>query len=241
VTGTFYNQATFGAFTLESTGSFDYEAFVFKADGAGNVIWAKNGGGTGFDESRGLAITADKLYITGLYSGSATFGTSTVTATGSVDVYVACYNLNGVVQWVTSSGGTGFDFGFGLASDAAGNVFATGYFQGVATFGTTVLTNASTVYVDMFVFKINPSGNIVWAHSGGGDSDDMGRAITTDNAGNVYVAGELRSSGQFDNISYTNAGIADLYVARYDNSGNIQYLTTAGNEGGDYAYGHYCG
>lgn len=238
VTGTFYNEATFGAFTLESTGSFDYEAFVFKTNSAGTVLWAKHGGGVGFDESRGLAITTDKLYITGLYTGSATFGASTVTAAGSVDVYVACYNLNGVVQWVTSGGGTGFDFGLGLASDASGNAFVTGYFQGTATFGTSVLTNSSSAYIDMFVFKINSSGNILWAHSGGtGADDDAGRAIATDNAGNIYVAGELRGSGQFDGISYTSAGIADMYVAKYDASGTIQYLTQAGNQGGDYAYG----
>jgi len=94
------------------------------------------------------------------------------------------------------------------------------------------------VYIDMFVFKANSAGNVQWARRGGtsGD-DDAGRSIAADEAGNVYVAGEVRASGNFDGLTYSGAGFAEAYVAKYNTAGAIQYLTLSGGSGGDYAYG----
>lgn len=239
LTGSFRQTATFGSIILQSTGSDgNYDAFLLKTDTQGNVLWAKKGGGADWDEARGLALTGNQIYITGLFTGPATFGSFTVEDNGGQDVYVACYTTDGNINWVSTGGGPNSDLGLGLASDAQGNAFITGYFQGQATFGNEVISNASSIYLDAFTVKISASGTFLWARSGGvASDDDVGRAVTTDSSGNVYIAGDLRGSGQFDGINYTSAGIADIFVVKYDTAGNIQYLTQAGNQGGDYAYG----
>lgn len=239
LTGSFRQTATFGSIILQSTGSDgNYDAFLLKTDAQGNVLWAKKGGGADWDEARGLALTGNQIYITGLFTGPATFGSFTVEDNDGQDVYVACYTTDGNINWVSTGGGPNSDLGLGLASDAQGNAFITGYFQGQATFGNEVISNASSIYLDAFTVKISASGTFLWARSGGvASDDDVGRAVTTDSSGNVYIAGDLRGSGQFDGINYTSAGIADIFVVKYDTAGNIQYLTQAGNQGGDYAYG----
>lgn len=236
VTGSFMGQSVFGNVTLQSSGISDYDAFLVKVDPAGNILWARHGGGSSWDESRGIALSGENVYISGNFTGPATF--DSVTVTGGQDVYVASYDLSGNVNWVVTGGGDHADFANGLAADPAGNLYATGYFQGQASFGTHQVANASNLYIDMFVTKLDSGGTFLWAKRGGavGD-DDAGRAITTDELGNVYVAGEIRNSGNFENLNYTVSGIADMFVAKYNTSGNLEFMTHEGNGGGNYGYG----
>lgn len=237
--GSYRGQVVFGSFTLQSTTFQDTEALLLKVDPDGNVIWAKKGGGAGWDEARGVAVAGNQIYVTGLFSETATFDTSTLTTIGNTDMFVAAYDTDGNLNWFSRGGGLKSEIGFGIAADASGNAYVTGYFQGGQTdFGPVSVTNAGNLYVDMFVVKLDPAGNFLWARSGGTvGNDDVGRSITADAAGNVFVAGEIRDSGSFDGIVYNGAGIADIYVASYDASGAIQYLKQLGGGGGDYAYG----
>jgi hypothetical protein len=239
VGGSFRQTAQFGIFTMESTGPYgDYDAFILKTDAQGNVLWVNKGGGDDWDECRGIAISGDNVFMSGNFSGPANFGSITIDDNGTEDVYIAKYSTAGILQWVSTGGGAGADFSDALAADADGNVYATGYFSGTATFGSNTIVNASNLYVDAFIIKYDSAGNCAWAKRGGGaGDDDHGRAIATDTAGNVYVAGEVRGSGNFDSATYTNAGIADIVVAKYDSSGNLLYLAQAGSDAGDYAYG----
>jgi hypothetical protein len=237
--GSYRGEVTFGSFTLQSTTFQDTEALLLKVDPNGNVVWARKGGGAGWDEARGVTVSGDQIYVTGLFSGTAGFESTTLTTFGDTDMFVAAYDLNGNMNWLSRGGGLKSEIGFGVAADAAGNAYVAGYFQGGQTnFGPVSVTNAGNLYVDMFVVKLDAAGNFLWARSGGTvGNDDAGRGIAADAAGNVYVAGEIRDSGSFDGIAYTNAGIADIYLAKYDTSGTIQYLKQFGGGGGDYAYG----
>ena len=69
-------------------------------------------------------------------------------------------------DWAGDFGGTGsISVGSSIATDAAGNVYTTGYFQGTIDFdpgpGTFLLTSTNTIYGDIFVSKLDPSGNFV--------------------------------------------------------------------------------
>ncbi|HRU48088.1 MAG TPA: SBBP repeat-containing protein, partial [Candidatus Syntrophosphaera sp.] len=63
--------------------------------------------------------------------------------------------------WAKKAGGTGSDWGYGIAVDTSGNSYVTGYFKGTATFGSTNLT--SNGGYDIFVAKLDSSGNWLWA------------------------------------------------------------------------------
>ncbi len=90
-------------------------------------------------------------------------------------MFVVKYDASGNVVWAKSAGGTSNDIGNGIAVDASGNSYVTGYFVSpTITFSTTTLTNASSGTSDMFVVKYDASGNVVWARSAGGTNYDSG-------------------------------------------------------------------
>src|SRR5690348_937591 len=75
--------------------------------------------------------------------------------------------------WAKSAGGTSGEVSWSCATDANGNVFATGSFQSTTiTFGSTTLTNAGLV--SMYLVKYDSSGNVLWAKSAGGNNIDVG-------------------------------------------------------------------
>ena len=105
VTGEFNGTATFGSTTLTSAGGFD--VFVAKVDASGAYVWATKAGGTSGDIGYGLSTLADgSSIVTGEFSGTATFGSTTLTSQGSVDVFVAKFaSTPGAPTSVTATAG----------------------------------------------------------------------------------------------------------------------------------------
>ncbi len=235
VTGWFRGTANFGPFTLTSAGSADI--FVAKYDGVGNVLWARSAGGTsGLDWGTGIAVdAAGNSYVTGWYTGVATFGSFTLTEAGSNDIFLAKYDANGTVLWARSAGGTMQERAYGIAVGAAGDSYVTGFYNGTATFGSFQLT--STGESDIFVAKYDGSGNVLWARSGGGPSFDNGNSIGTDDAGNSYVTGEITATSTFGSFMITSAGERDIFVAKYDTGGNVIWARSGGGTSADIGFG----
>ena len=241
-TGAFQSSTiAFGAMTLTNNGGADI--FIVKYDPSGNIVWAKSAGGSSSDG--GYSITTDaagNVYATGeFYSSTIAFGATTLTnnsPNGSSDIFIVKYDPNGNVVWAKSAGGSSSDGGYLITTDAAGNVYATGYFSSsTIAFGATTLTNNG--YSDIFIVKYDPSGNIVWAKSAGGSSSDYGYSITTDAAGNVYATGNFGSPTiAFGATTLTNKTTTgtDIFIVKYDPSGNIVWAKSAGGSSSDGGY-----
>ncbi len=215
--------------------------------------WAKSSGGTG-DTDDGNSIVTDasgNVYVAGGFnSGSINVGSVTLTNTtgGGSDVFVAKYDPSGNTIWAKNFGGTGFfptgnGFAKGVAVDAGGNVYITGYFLGTGmVFGSTTLTNTDTNYFssgEIFIVKLDNSGTVVWAQSAGGAINDNPYSICVDANSNVFVTGYFCSSSiSFGSITLTspnNTSLAtnDLFIAKYNSSGVVQWAKNVGNTGGD--------
>jgi len=139
-------------------------------------------------------------------------------------------------EWVVSAGGTLHDKTRGIAVDSAGNVLLTGEFTGTATFGEHSLTSVGSM--DFFVAKVDPQGNFLWVRSGGGDLIDRGYAISADQAGNCYVTGHYQSAeARFGDVSISTVGDYDIFVAKYDATGKLMWITSGGGPGYDYGHG----
>jgi len=90
VTGRFGGTATFGSTTLTSAGGYD--VFTAKMNADGTWAWATNAGGTGHDYGFGVSALPDgSSIVTGGFSDTATFGSTTLTSAGDYDVYTARY------------------------------------------------------------------------------------------------------------------------------------------------------
>jgi len=237
ITGYFYGSATFGTTTLTSSGGSDI--FVAKLDINGNWLWAKKAGGTDFDFGNSIAVDANgNSYVTGYFSGSANFGTTTLTSSSEyyTEIYVAKLDINGNWLWANKAGGTGWDYGYGIAVDANGNSYVTGAFAESAIFGTTTLTSSGGS--DIFVAKLDSSGNWLWAKQAGGTDYDDGYGIVVDINGNSYVTGIFYSSNcSFGSTTLTSSGGSDIFVAKLDINGNWLWAKQAGGTSGDSGNG----
>ena len=140
-------------------------------------------------------------------------------------------------RWAKSVGGTGNDMGQSLATDALGNVYVTGFFQGpILIFGPDTLRNAGNY--DMFVAKIDSAGTPVWAKSAGGASNEGGLGIAVDVYGNSFVAGYFQSASiTFGSTILTNSGMTDMFLVKFDANGNALWGKSAGGHYLDVAQG----
>ncbi len=241
VTGAFRSSSiTFGTTTLTNSSALTHDIFIVKYDGNGNVLWAKSTGGIQNDYGNSVVADASgNIIVTGeFYSSSFTFGTTTLTNAGNIDIFTVKYGSSGNVLWAKGAGGTGIEESASVTRDAIGNIIVTGRFNSsTITFGTTTLTSAGSY--DIFIVKYDSTGNVLWAKSEGGTSMEYGYSLTSDANGNIIVTGDFYSpSISFGTTTLTNssANHDDVFIVKYDGNGNILWANGAGGSSYDFGY-----
>jgi hypothetical protein len=226
---------TFPGSTQTLTCVADNDIFLAKYDMNGNLIWAKSAGGGGGEKALGVTYdNAGNVYICGNYKDNFTYeGTPMVASfSGERDIFIAKYNSSGVFQWVKTAGSVGRDEALDIECNAAGEVYVCGMHHNNAVFGSTTLPTASTPsghYMNAYIAKYASDGTLLWVKSDGSEYDDVAWDMTIDNSGKVYVAGEFNAYAIFGTQpALTTFGEADAYVACYDASGNVSWVTQAG-------------
>lgn len=141
-------------------------------------------------------------------------------------------DINPNITSIASAGGNGYDIGQSIAVDNAGNVYITGKFEGTAAVGNISITSAGNS--DVFIAKYNRTGQLQWVKSAGGSSYDYGQAIAVDAGGNVYITGLYYNTTTFENTSFTSAGNSDLFIAKYNSEGILQWVRSEGGTNNDF-------
>jgi len=237
-TGTFLGSIDFDAGVGVNilTGA-NCDVYVLKMDPSGNFLWAKSFGGTSIDAGSSIKTdTYGNIYITGGFHESVDFdpgtGTTTLTSAGYQDVFVQKMDSAGNFLWARSFGGPSYDKVSSISIDASGNVYTTGTFQETMTFDTGAgdFTLTSGGYTDIFVFKMDCSGNFIWAKSFSGTLYDNGNGIINDASGNVYITGSFQDTIDFDpgagTSFFTSTGCTDVFVQKMDSAGNLLWVKT---------------
>ncbi|GAB2848595.1 hypothetical protein GCM10027044_04620 [Hymenobacter ruber] len=234
VAGQIRDQATFGNTpAVQATLGFA-DIFVAALDAAtGTWQWSRCAAGnpaTTAANSYGWSLGLDAagaLYLTGSFTGPASFGSTTLTATGtSNDIFVAKLSAAGAWLWARQAGGNGTDECRALAVDGAGNVYLTGWYSGPATFGSTTLTGSARGYVA----KLDAAGNWLWANPMASTSGNsvFSKGIALDATGQkVFIMGNFSGTLGLGTLSRTAVGPFDQYVAGLDAAGNWQWMQQA--------------
>ncbi|NBB20587.1 hypothetical protein GVN20_14570 [Runella sp. CRIBMP] len=123
--------------------------------------------------------------------------------------------------------------GQGIAVDNAGNLYVTGNYSGTSVFGNISITSVGNTN-DVFIAKYNRNGQVQWVKSAGGMGTEWGQEIAVDASGNVYITGHYTDTIAFENITFTSAGNSDLFIAKYNTNGIIQWVRSAGGPNNDW-------
>ena len=230
ITGRFGGTATFGNTNL-TTNNYA-EIFVAKASESGSWQWAVKADGSGSQDAHAIAVdSSGNAYITGGLGYRSSFGSTTLTANASNEIFIAKLNSSGSWQWAAQVGAGGG--GGGIAVDSVGNICVTGGFIGTATFGATNLT--SWEHSDIFIAKLSSSGSWQWAVQVGARGG--GGGIAVDSGGNIYVTGVFNETATFGNTNLTSSGDYDIFISKLSNNGSWQWAVKAGGSSDDDVYG----
>ena len=227
ITGNFYSPTlTFGSYTLTNSG---VHLFLAKFDSNGNVAWAKSAGGTAAEYATSVAVDSfGNPYLTGYADNSIiTFDTINLVNTG---VFIVKYDFNGNALWAqTAGGGTGTNYDAeSIAVDASGNAYIEGNYDGTMIFGSNTLSSAG--FYDVFLGKYDGNGVVQWARSAGGANYEYANSNTVDISGNIYITGYFMDPFTIiGNDTLACKGVDDIFLAKYDASGNVLWATSAGD------------
>ncbi|GAB3700414.1 hypothetical protein GCM10027592_27330 [Spirosoma flavus] len=231
------------------------DIFVLKLDASGNTAWAGTIGNNGGESVTGLALSPDasSVYLTGGFVGTVDFDISTggVANTNNSAANQVCFilklNSSGVYQWAKAAATT-----TGFVSAPLGNalvatntdVYAGGHFRNTMDFNPgpgAPLTSAGQS--DIFIWKLDASGNFGWAKRiGGATGDDVG-GISLDPSGNIYLTGSFSGTVDFDPDPVTSTTLAaagtsnDAYALKLSPIGTFVGVVKIGGSGFDYGNG----
>jgi Beta-propeller repeat len=224
-----------------------YDAFVSKINSTGSaLVYSTYLGGSNGDFGAKIAVDGSgNACVTG-YTDSTNFPTVNplqAANRGSFDAFVAKINSTGsALVYSSYLGGSGDDFGVGIAVDSSGNAYITGQTDSTDFPTVNPLQAANGGSLDTFVAKINSTGSALFYSTYLGGSDfDFGYGIAVDNSGNAYITG-ITYSTDFPTLNPLQAayggGIEDAFVAKINSTGSaLVYSTYLGGSDRDYGYG----
>lgn len=203
------------------------------------LVYSTYLGGSGLDAVEAMVVnSAGNVYLTG-ETDSLNFPTRTPyrsASAGSNDVFVTKLNSNGTaLVYSTYLGGSGDDFGMGIAVDASGNAYVTGQTDS-NDFPTRSAAQSNLAgnggFSDAFLFKLGPGGsNLVYSTYFGGPDVEAASAVAVDASGNAYITGYTGSGSQFPKASpfqNNNGGGTDAFVTKFNSSGSVAWASWLG-------------
>lgn len=243
---------------------YGHDIFIAKYDNNGNFIWVKtiNSSTNSIYAEKILYDNNNSIIVTGKFSGTTVFGEgmlqTTLVATGSNDVFIASYSLDGDLNWVNQGESSNWCEINGLEIDQNGNIFIVGVFNGSINFDTfNLLGSGGAGSTNPYIVKFDNSGNIINAVSYSASNDVRFTDLACDLSDNsIYITGYLSGNinfgsttlnsefgnnntliGKLDNdLSFVWAKKTGL---RPDNLGGSSGISIAGKNSGFYLIGNY--
>lgn len=208
------------------------------------LLWSKGISISPGNSAYGLNIALDgsgNVLQGGYFSGTADFdggpGVYTLTATGSSETFISKVDGSGNLIWVKKlTGIAGSNSSLTeMKLDASGNIYFTGYFTSTVDFdpGVGTFNMTSNGSYDVFVCKLDASGNFVWAKSVGETNLDFSGSIALDASGNVYVSGYYYNTMDFDpgpgTYTLSAVGQKESFILKLNSAGNFVWAKSFGS------------
>lgn len=220
-----------GTYYLNSYTPWPYDFFLLKLDPNGNFRWAFSLGSTTADYGNALSVDPDgNIYSVGKFGDSIGFdpgpGEHYITATGW-DIFIQKLDSSGNFLWAKSYADNPGTIVNGSAVDESGNIYSTGHYYGTIDFdpGPDVFELNPLGQWDIFIQKLDSSGDFCWAKGFGGKGFDNGNDIRINEDGAVYLTGHFEDTANFFNgysgSTLVSNGLEDIFILKLDSC----YLT----------------
>lgn len=248
LTGSFEGQVDMdpgpAEFPLEARGSSDI--FIGKYSATMQLEWALHFGGTAFEEASQVAEDpAGNIYICGHYLGNLIYpgpnGTDSLVSASQASVFLAKINPQGQVLWMKDIQGLGNEYAYGLSVNSQGKIALGGWMQGSISFnGSSNVPNVSNRAAYLAVY--DTAGLYQWHQIVDGASNEYAYACLASESGDFFLAGSYRNTVDFDpgpgSDSYTsNFGGNDVFISKYDATGQYQWVQVLGQNSFEAASG----
>jgi len=220
-----------GTYYVTAVGSAE-NVFVSKYNSSGNFVWTETWGSASVNcQPRAIIANTNKdIFVTGSFGESIDFdpgpGSTVLTATGNKDAFIMKLDSTGGFKWVKQIKGNCFPdcgaFPESISMDATGNLYIVGLLFGTidADPGIGVYNLSTPLYAgDIFLLKLDPNGNFIWARSFGGADNDNSCSVQVSNGGDIYFTGIYRDTADFNPAAtvfnlISNAGDDDFYLCK---------------------------
>lgn len=240
---------------LDLTAYTIFYAHVSPGNCNGNLVWAKEVSGMKWCDGRAITtLSDDSTVVTGfLFApawGGETFGEGEPNETAIIaktpDIFIARYNPDGTLAWVKRAGQencmlwyTCLDSGYGVTSLSDDSTVITGYFFTNTKFGEGEPNETVLDFGGAFIARYNHDGTLAWAKRAGAD---VGYGITSFSDDSTVITGYFSStttfgSGEPNETVLKSDGWGDIFVARYNPDGTLEWAKRAGGTSSDRGYG----
>ncbi|NJL67805.1 MAG: hypothetical protein HC894_15600 [Microcoleus sp. SM1_3_4] len=197
-----------------------YDAWISKYNSAGELIWQRQTGTTGYDAASSLAVDNDgNAYAIGWTDGNGGNSSDRI-------AWISKFDSNGNEIWKKQLGTSDYDVSKGAISIGSDGSL---YIVGRTNNNLPGISQGST---DAWVAKYDSNGNRIWVKQIGTAAWDEAKSVASDSDGNIYIAGSTKG-----NLGGTNAGDADAWLAKYDSIGNQVWKQQIGTIAEDEAFG----
>ncbi len=185
------------------------DVFLLKFNSNGELLWQKTWGGSNYDIGSGVATdSSGNVYVTG---GTWSFGV------GNTSLFLLKFDSSGTLLWQKTWGGAVDNHGYGVAVDALGGVYVTGYTD---SFG--------TGESDVLLLKFNATGGLLWQRTWGGPGTNFGYGVAVGASESIYVTGITAGSGDVN---------FQVPLLVFNSTGSLMSQITWGGSNTNYGYG----
>jgi hypothetical protein len=200
------------------------DLFVTLCDDQGALLWTRQLGTAATDYGQAVHVAADgRVLVVGYTAGELGEDPDL----GAEDPFLLALDRDGEQLFVRQWGSETTDYGLGVASDAGGNVYVTGYaYAGVA--GEPAIAGE-----DGYLTKLDADGTIEWTRQFGTLSRDSARFVNVDASGAILVGGD--TEGAFGNEK--SAGARDPFIVRFNDAGEETFRSQWGGSASEFTLG----
>lgn len=188
-------------------------------------LWSKNFGGSQNEQANSIIHSSDGSLLAAGYSNSSDGDLSN--NSGSRDYWVTKLDPDGNLLWQKNYGGSENDVAKSILELPGGDLLVLG-----STNSADGLVSGNHGQEDVWILRLSPAGNVVWAKCfGGSDNESAEKIIPV--ADGFVVAGYAQSK---DGDLQQNQGDFDYWIFKIDASGNLLWSKTYGGSLADWAY-----